>query len=482
MNLHKLIFTQNACYKAGRKITVKGIMVHSTGANNPTLKRYVGPNDGLLGENKYGNHWNTYHPGGREVCVHAFIGKLADGTIATYQTLPWDHRGWHAGGSANNTHIGFEICEDDTTDGAYFLKVYNEAVELCAYLCKLYGLTEKNIICHSEGYKQGVASNHGDVMHWFPKHGKSMDTFRKDVKALLEKETAPRPKEPKDTASVEKTIWDFLYGKIGNAYGVAGMMGNLYAESGLRPNNLQNTYEKRLGLTDTEYTAAVDNGSYDNFVRDSAGYGLAQWTYWSRKQALQNFAKSEGKSIGDLTLQLDFLWKELSESYKSVLATLKGATSVTEAATAVLTKYERPADQGEAVQAKRASYGQTYFDRYAPIEYPAKLTSGYYRVRKSWADKKSQVGAYRILANAKAAADKNPGTFVFTDDGVAIYPTEDKPAAEVTYRVHTVVKGDTLWDIAKKYLGNGSRYPEIKELNNLSSNVIYNGWKLKIPN
>lgn len=98
MNLHKLILTENACYKAGRTITVKGIMVHSTGANNPNLKRYVGPNDGLLGENQYGNHWNTYHPGGREVCVHAFIGKLADGTIATYQTLPWNHRGWHAGG------------------------------------------------------------------------------------------------------------------------------------------------------------------------------------------------------------------------------------------------------------------------------------------------------------------------------------------------------------------------------------------------
>ena len=316
MNLHKLILTENACYKAGRKITVKGIMVHSTGANNPNIKRYVGPDDGLLGENKYGNHWNTYHPGGREVCVHGFIGKLADGTIATYQTLPWDHRGWHAGGSANNTHIGFEICEDGLADGTYFKKVYREAVELCAYLCKEYGLTEQNIICHSEGYKQGVASNHGDVMHWFPKHSKSMDTFRAEVKALL--------------------------------------------------------------------------------------------------------------------------------------------------ATGADTTEEKPAE--------------------STVTYPEKLTTGYYRVRKDWKDSKSQVGAYRILTNAKNAADKNPGTFVFTNDGVAIYPVQGESAAEDTYRIHTVVKGDTLWDIAALYLGKGNRYPEIKTLNGLTSNVIYSGWKLKIPN
>ena len=314
MNLHKLIFTENACYKAGRKITVKGIMVHSTGANNPWLKRYVGPDDGLLGKNQYNNHWNTHHPGGREVCVHGFIGKLADGSIATYQTLPWDHRGWHAGGSANNTHIGFEICEDGLTDATYFAKVYKEAVELCVYLCKQYGLTEQDIICHSEGYRKGVASNHGDVMHWFPKHGKSMDTFRADVKNLLA--TVAEPEAPKDEA-----------------------------------------------------------------------------------------------------------------------------TPIT--------------------------------------EYPEKLTAGYYRVRKNWKDSKSQIGAYRVLANAKNAADKNPGTFVFTNEGVAIYP---ETATEEAYRVHTVVKGDTLWDIAAKYLGNGSRYPEIKTLNNLTSNVIYSGWKLKIPN
>lgn len=185
MKLYKLIFTENACYKANQKIIPKGIMVHSTGANNPNLRRYVGPDDGRLGENSYGNHWNTYYPGGSAVCVHAFIGKLADGTVATYQTLPWDHRGWHAGGSANNTHIGFEICEDGLTDPAYFSKVYQEAVELCAYLCKKYNLTEKDIIDHSEGRKKGIASNHGDVAHWFPKHGKSMDTFRAAVKAQL---------------------------------------------------------------------------------------------------------------------------------------------------------------------------------------------------------------------------------------------------------------------------------------------------------
>lgn len=188
MNLHTLYLTENSCYKSGKTITPKGIMVHSTGANNPNLKRYVGPDDGLLGKNLNNNHWNRDNPDGREVCPHAFIGRINDGTIATYQTLPWDYRGWHAGGDANNTHIGFEICEDGLTDVSYFNAVYKEAVELCVYLCKLYGLSEKNIICHSEGYKLGIASNHADVMHWFPKHGKSMDTFRADVKKLLSEE------------------------------------------------------------------------------------------------------------------------------------------------------------------------------------------------------------------------------------------------------------------------------------------------------
>ena len=202
MNLHKLIFTNNDCYKAGKAMTPKGIMVHSTGANNPNLKRYVGPDDGLLGVNQYGNHWNTAKPGGRQVCVHAFIGKLKNGSIATYQTLPWNMVGWHSGsGSKGNAnylgYIGFEICEDGLTDAAYFNKVYAEAVELCVYLCKQYNLTEKDIICHSEGHTLGIASNHGDVMHWFPKHGKNMDTFRTAVKGgLAATDTTVEPTSP----------------------------------------------------------------------------------------------------------------------------------------------------------------------------------------------------------------------------------------------------------------------------------------------
>ena len=207
MNLRKLFLTENNCYKAKQIITPKGIMVHSTGANNPWLKRYL-PDDGKIGKNQYGNHWNTPLPDGKKMCIHGFIGKLADGSIAAYQTLPWNYNGWHAGGTANNSYIGFEICEDNLSDSSYFNAVYKEAVELCAYLCKEYGLTEKNIICHSEGYKKGIASNHGDVMHWFPKHGKSMDAFRSDVKALLNKKSTPTKLE-----SGNDIIWELMNGK-----------------------------------------------------------------------------------------------------------------------------------------------------------------------------------------------------------------------------------------------------------------------------
>ena len=240
MNLRKLIFTNGDNYKASGRITPKGIMVHSTGANNPELRRYVGPDDGLLGKNLYNNHWNQ--PMDRKVGMHGFIGKLADGTVATYQTLPWTHRAWHCGGAANGTHIGFEICEDGLTSKSYFGKVYQEALEFCAFLCVLHDLDPMKpgvIIGHYEGYKLGLASNHGDPDYWFKKHGKSMNTLRADVHKLMTAEpeqkvttgsanfrTAPSVfyevacKLEKDTpVTVLMTIGKWSYVKAGNDFG-----------------------------------------------------------------------------------------------------------------------------------------------------------------------------------------------------------------------------------------------------------------------
>lgn len=188
-----------------------------------------------------------------------------------------------------------------------------------------------------------------------------------------------------------KTIWDFLISKGLNAYAVAGLMGNLYAESALNPKNLQNTSNKKLNMTDEEYTQKVDDGTYTNFVRDSAGYGLAQWTYWSRKQNLHEFAKSAGKSIGDLGMQLEFLWNEL-QGYKAVINTLKTAKSIREASDAVITGYERPADQSEGAKKKRAEYGQVYYDRYTKLTQKENGSACTVKEFQEWLNEKYSAG------------------------------------------------------------------------------------------
>ena len=142
-------------------------------------------------------------------------------------------------------------------------------------------------------------------------------------------------------------------------------MGNLFAESGLDPKNLQNSCEKRLNYTDAEYTAAVDNGTYKNFAYDGAGYGLPQFTFPSRKEAFYKYAKDAGKSIGDLETQLLFMVKEMKKDFKSVYSALKTASDVKTASDLVLKKYEAPKDQSDAVKRKRAEYGQEYFNRFS---------------------------------------------------------------------------------------------------------------------
>lgn len=186
MEITKAILTKNPCYKAGKTIGVKGLMLHSIGCPQPSAMTLI-------------NSWNTSDA---EVCVHGFI----DGnTGKVYQTLPWEHRGWHCGGTANDTHIGIEMCEPDCikyTKGAKFTcsdetkaraiveRTYKSAVELFAHLCNEYNLNplEKGIILsHSEGFTRGRASNHSDPEHLWKglKLPYTMDGFRKDVKSSM---------------------------------------------------------------------------------------------------------------------------------------------------------------------------------------------------------------------------------------------------------------------------------------------------------
>ena len=184
MNIIQKFLTKNDCYKTNRKITVKGLMIHSVGCEQPKAEVFI----------------NGYNKPNLQKCVHAFI----DGnTGIVYQTLPWNHRAWHCGASGNNTHIGIEMCEPSTikyTKGSQFtdlnptktkevvLRTYNAAVELFAFLCEEYGLDPmKDITGHKEGCKNGIASNHGDPDHLWEHCGLSMNGFRKAVQAQMKK-------------------------------------------------------------------------------------------------------------------------------------------------------------------------------------------------------------------------------------------------------------------------------------------------------
>lgn len=192
----------STCYKGTGTMTIRGVLWHSTGANNPTIKRYVQPYEtdpdyaemvALIGKNPNGNDWNhIYHQAG----LNAWIGELADGSISTVQTMPWNYKPWGCGGGCNNGWIQFEICEDSLSDADYFNAVYKEACELTAFLCATYGLdptgyvsysgkTIPVILCHADSYDLGMGSNHGDIYHWFNRYGKTMDNVRQDVANII---------------------------------------------------------------------------------------------------------------------------------------------------------------------------------------------------------------------------------------------------------------------------------------------------------
>ena len=361
----------------------------------------------------------SYYGGGnRNASAHYFVGFNGE----VWQCVEDANIAWHCGASSykhaecrNANSIGIEMCvrkkntkSMGATDKDWYFEdaTVEAAAELTRYLMNKYGVPASHVIRHYD-----VTGKICPNPYVYNTSAHTWDEFKRKISGQAE---TPQ-------GGNEKIIWNFLTGKGLNAYAVAGIMGNLYAESGLMPNNLQNTYNNKLGKTDAEYTAAVDNGSYGNFVKDSAGYGLAQWTYWSRKQALLNHAKQAGVSIADLNMQLGFLWEEL-QGYTAVMDALKKAGSVRAASDAVLTGYEKPADQSETVKKKRAEYGEGYYKKYA-----AGNGTKYYRVRKSWTDAASQLGAFTSLENAKSAC--KAGYTVYDDNGKAVYTAAGQQAS-----------------------------------------------------
>lgn len=221
--------TNSSCYKKTITMKPRGVLWHDTDAGNPKISRYVQPLEtdsnyeemmALLGDNPYDNDWNHKD---LKKGVNAFIGKLADGTVTSVQTLPWNYAPWGCGsgpkGSLNNTHMQFEICDDGYKSQEYFKAVYQEACELTAYYCQMYnldplgsftykGVTVPVITSHAESHELGLGNNHGDPLKWLAKYGKSMDDVRHDVAVLMGKvepakpSPAPAPAPKTNTLSI----------------------------------------------------------------------------------------------------------------------------------------------------------------------------------------------------------------------------------------------------------------------------------------
>ena len=306
-------------------------------------------------EEIHGWHLNNGWAG---IGYHYVVRK--DGTVE--QGRPHWTIGSHAYGK-NSESIGIHLSGDFTDAAPTDAQIESTAL-LIANLCADYGLPidRQHVFGHRE---VGESSCPGDVLF------DMLDTivgkanfYRYGPPEAQETAWQGDLEEIRKELTDEEKIWRFLKSKGLNDYAAAGIMGNLYAESGLSPTNLEDGCEELLGMNDEEYTKAVDSGIYSGFVNDSAGYGLAQWTYWSRKQGLLDFARSRGASIGDFDMQLDYLWSEM-QGYTEMMAKLRTASSVPEASNAVLLDFERPADQSEAVQYTRARFAQDFYDEYA---------------------------------------------------------------------------------------------------------------------
>ena len=349
MKITKLISKYN--FNEGTADRIKYIVIHYTGS--------VGSAESNA---KY------FANASRGASAHYFVGYKGE----VYQSVEDKNIAWHCGAKSykhkdcrNSNSIGIELCTKTTgstrvADEDWFFEdaTVDAAVELTKELMKKYGVPKENILRHYD-----VTGKTCPAPYVFNSGKHTWSEFLQRI-SEEEKEMA-KEKQP----SNEKNIWDFLIHVFDNPYGVAGIMGNLKAESNLSSTNLQNSFEKKFKTTDEKYTKDVDSGkiSKDLFAHDGAGYGLAQWTYWTRKKGLYEYVKETDKSIGDAATQLVYLCKEIFAN-SELNNTLRNAKSVKEASDAFLHIFEKPADQSAAVEDKRTGYGIEFFKKYGPEE------------------------------------------------------------------------------------------------------------------
>lgn len=442
MKIVEAILTKNPCYTAGRKIEVKGLMLHSVGCSQPKASAFV-------------NYWNDEDYG--RACVHAFIDAE---TGEVYQTLPWNHRGWHGGGAANNTHIGVEMCEPKWVKYVTDFKVtvaedklaevkemvqrtYRSTVELFAMLCKEYSLNPLEdgvIISHTEGHKRGIASNHADPEHLWNqlKMGYTMDGFRQDVKREMEAgEHGLQAKafaELSEAEVIEKVGALFTVDQrksgilasvslaqfiLESGYGKSELAQNANNCFGMKSSLSGNTWSGSAWDGKSMYTKKTQephiDGSYETIVADFRAYACVEDSIADHSAYLLGAMNGKKKRYEGL---------QGCKDYKKAVQLIKDGGYATS-----LTYVEKLCNIIER-------WNLTRFD----VKEPEVVVEQWYRVRKNWADAKSQKGAYKVLANAKKCADKNAGYAVYDWNGKQVYPeVKPEPVTKFPYLVRVSI-------------------------------------------
>lgn len=471
MKLVQNILTKNPCYTKGEKITVKGLMLHSVGCPQPKASAFM-------------NSWNT--PSYDNACVHGFIDGN-DGTV--YQTLPWNHRGWHCGsgskGSANNTHIGVEMCEpacikytsgsnftcsDMTTAKAVAKRTYEAAVELFTYLCNKYGLNplaDGVIISHREGHSRGIASNHGDPEHLWNGLGMgyTMDGFRKAVKAAMAGGSANDAKGLQ--ASVLKDLSEAdVIAKVGPLFTADQKKSGIPADVSLAQFILESGYGK---------TELAQNANNVFGMKKELSGNTWSGSTWDGKSVYTKKTKEQKPDGTEYTVTADFRkYSCIEDSVADHSAYLLGAKNGDKLRYDGLkneTDYKKAVqiikDGGYATDVSYVSKICNIIERWGLSKYNVdqaaiepETKEPWYRVRRSWAEASTQKGAFHNLDLAKRCADENAGYKVYDEGGKCLYGP--KTAASVPFTVKVEVsdlrirKGPgTNYAKTGKYTGKG---------------------------